>query len=220
MELSSFETNQIQSYLDAVGERLLGTEHDETLAGIESHIYDAVEARRAGGEEGNLVAAVLAELDAPEKYGERPAAVAAGGPRMSKLVIAGACLPAAALMPMLIGLNLDRDYHAAKAILVALATGLMLLGIILSKVALQLIKRSDGMLTGAGLALTFYLLPLLGAVSLIVSSFFFGKVLPDGPGAERTAAINLGIMGVCVLGSIAYAWYEVRSTRRAIYTHN
>jgi hypothetical protein len=69
MNLSSTERSLIESYLEAVGGRLAEVDRDETLAGIESHIHEAIAARVETGERAGVVAAVLAEMDPPEFYG-------------------------------------------------------------------------------------------------------------------------------------------------------
>lgn len=90
MQLSNYELLQIKSYLDAVRPRLTGPEGDETIAGIESHIHTAIADRRDAGEKGNLAAAVMAELDPPEKYGPLPEHAHRSGLSIYGLI--GACL--------------------------------------------------------------------------------------------------------------------------------
>ena len=78
MDLADYEWSQIKSYLEAVRPRLTGPESEETLVDIESHIHMAIKARLEAGEQGNLVAAVLAELDRPEQYGPTEASPSLG----------------------------------------------------------------------------------------------------------------------------------------------
>lgn len=63
----------IQQYLDNVGRQLSSSPEDERaeiLRDLESHIYEAIEARTAGREATSEDAcAVLAEMDPPECYG-------------------------------------------------------------------------------------------------------------------------------------------------------
>jgi hypothetical protein len=69
MNLSSMELSLIETYLEAVGGRLVEADRDETLAGIESHIHEAIAARVEAGKRTGVVEAVLAEMDPPESYG-------------------------------------------------------------------------------------------------------------------------------------------------------
>ena len=90
MDLADYEWSQIKSYLEAVRPRLTGPESEETLVDIESHIHMAIKARLEAGEQGNLVAAVLAELDRPEQYGPLPKHPHHSGLSLYGLI--GACL--------------------------------------------------------------------------------------------------------------------------------
>lgn len=73
---------------------------------------------------------------------------------------------------------------------------------ILAKTAIEQTKRSSGMLTGMGLALTCYLLPLVGTINLFVNWL-----------AMPTPLVSLVITVVTAGGSIVYMMYEIRSAR-------
>lgn len=207
MKLSAYENQQIKSYVDAVRAHLSGPDREETLAGIESHIHAGVEARRQTGEEGNLVAAVLAEMDAPEQYGDStgPAPL-----RMSKLAVASACLLATTVGVGLVYIGLEGRYGV---ILVPLFCAFGLLSIILAKTAIEQIKRSGGMLTGMRLALICYLLPVVGSIYLL-ANLPLAIPYPREQDKSIMRAVTLGIVIAAAAASVIYIIYEIRSTRR------
>jgi hypothetical protein len=88
MKLSPNDTKLIADYLGAVGSRLTGPDREETLAGLESHIHEAIEARAEQGP--GVVEAVLAEMDPPDQYGDGLDDPGEG--QLSKLALWGAVL--------------------------------------------------------------------------------------------------------------------------------
>lgn len=70
MKWSPNDAKLIADYLAAVGSRLTGPDREEVLAGLESHIHEAIEARAEHSH--GFVEAVLAEMDPPDQYGGGP----------------------------------------------------------------------------------------------------------------------------------------------------
>lgn len=161
MDLNDYELSQIKSYLDAVRPRLSGPEGMDTLLGIESHIHTAIQARREGGEQGDLVAAVLAELDSPEQYGPLPEY-----PHRSRLSIyglAGACLlpfaipmigHVAELTPLGEGSPMPTFYKSSIYRVLLLPLGIIgpVVSMALGWAGIQECRRSHGAVYGVPLA--------------------------------------------------------------------
>jgi hypothetical protein len=73
MNLSNELTKQVNAHLSEVRKylgELPADERQEILQSVESHIYDALERRSDGQPTSELLAAVIAEMDPPESYGE------------------------------------------------------------------------------------------------------------------------------------------------------
>ena len=70
MKLNPSEKAQIKAYLDAVGANLVGPDRSETLAELESHIYEAIAASSGANGSSGVVEAVLSELEPPESYAD------------------------------------------------------------------------------------------------------------------------------------------------------
>ena len=68
IEQIKIHLNQIRNHLG----RLPADERQEILQAIESHIYDALEARSDGTPTAALLDAIIAEMDPPDSYGELP----------------------------------------------------------------------------------------------------------------------------------------------------
>ena len=90
MTISPEGLKKINAYLEAVGAHLSGSDRQETLAGIESHIHEAIAARERLGQGEGAVDAVLAEMDSPRRYAqESPGESTGGEPQISRFAVAG-----------------------------------------------------------------------------------------------------------------------------------
>lgn len=173
---------RVRDYLAAVRRRLRGLEADETLAVLESHIHEAVEARRAAGEQGDLVGAVLADMASPEEYGylEQPRDSA----RLSVLGLMAVCLVPLALpvvwhalllTPLGEGSELPAFFESPVYRFLLLPIGVIapLVAMLLGSTALHEIAASNGRVEGATLARIGLLGPQLIVANVILLVAYF-----------------------------------------------
>ena len=205
MELSKYQLSQIKSYLDAVRPRLSGPESDETIAGIESHIHAAVQARREAGEEGNIVAAVLAELESPAQYGPLPDYI--HGSRFSAYGLIGACLlpfaipvigHVAELTPLGQGSPMPDFYKNSVYRFLLLPLGLIgpLVSMALGWAGIQECRRSDGAVYGLPLAT----IALCGAQLIVLN--LFGLVVFANTSPPTSLPLAMFLMLLVVFGNV------------------
>lgn len=176
MDLADYEWSQIKSYLEAVRPRLTGPESEETLVDIESHIHMAIKARLEAGEQGNLVAAVLAELDRPEQYGPLPKHPHRSGLSLYGLI--GACLlpfaipvigHVAELTPLGDGSPMPAFYESDVYRFLLLPLGIIgpLVSMVLGWAGIQQCRRSRGVVYGVPLGV----ISLWGAPLIVLNLF-------------------------------------------------
>ena len=68
MKLTTTEKAKIKAYLDAVAANLSGPERTETIADLESHIYEAIAFKAENDDSSSIVEAVISEMESPENY--------------------------------------------------------------------------------------------------------------------------------------------------------
>lgn len=178
MELSKSELSLIKSYLDAVRAQITGPGRDDTIADIELHIHAAIEASRKDRMEGDIVAAVLDELDAPEQY--RPTRDQSDRASLTIYGLIGACLlpltipvigHVAELTPVGEGSPMPAFYQSTFYQFVLLPLGVIspLIAMVLGWVGVQECRLSNGVKYGFPLAV----IALVGAPMICVNLFVF-----------------------------------------------
>lgn len=179
MNTNPAEQEQIKAYLDAVGANLTGPDRSETLADLESHIYEAIAARAGAGESAGVVDAVLTEMDPPESYADSAPATKAG---ICGLAIFGAILLPFGLPVLWHVVRLtpagdhwkDLEFFSSPLyyfLILPLGLIAMVISPILGAISARRIQQSKGTLTGRPLAIldaVFYPILLINLVVFIV----------------------------------------------------
>ena len=173
------EQEQIKAYLNAVGANLTGPDRTETLADLESHIYEAIAARAGAGESAGVVDAVLTELDPPESYADSAPTTKAG---ICGLAIFGATLLPFGLPVLWHVVRLtpagdhwkDLEFFCSPLyyfLILPLGLIAMVISPILGAMSVKRIRQSKGTLIGRPLAVldsVFYPILLVDLVVFIV----------------------------------------------------
>ena len=175
------EQERIKAYLDAVGSNLAEPDRSETLADLESHIYEAVASRAGSGESGGVVDAVLSEMDPPESYANPTPATKTGicGLAIFGTILLPFGLPiiwrAVRLSPAGDHWKNPEFFSSSLYYFLVLPFGLfaMVMSPILGSMSLKRINQSKGTLTGGVLAvlnLVFYPILLFNLFLFVVLS--------------------------------------------------
>jgi lipopolysaccharide export LptBFGC system permease protein LptF len=180
MNLTSAEIAKIKSYIDAVDANITGPDRDETLADLESHIYEAIAARAEGGDSSGIVETVISEMDSPESYRDMTPLTQSG---ICRLAISGAILLPLGL-PILWHVISQTPagerweeiqfYNSSLYHLLSLPLGIvaMILSPILGFMSIKRIQRAKGALGGGLLAVivaVFYPIVLLDLFLFVVA---------------------------------------------------
>ncbi|MFT6792374.1 MAG: hypothetical protein ACJAR1_000353 [Rubritalea sp.] len=180
MNPNTAEQEQIKAYLDAVSANLTGPDRSETLADLESHIYEAIAAKADSGEPAGVVDAVLLEMDPPEHYGSPP--VSADQGRLCGFALAGALLlpwglplfyRMIHLTPVGDGSRLPSFYDSSLYHFLVLPVGVIsiILSAVLGWYSVRRIRKSSGAISGfplATIAAIFYPLVIVNMIAFIV----------------------------------------------------
>lgn len=215
MKLTAAEEAKIKAYLNAIGANLTGPERTETLADLESHIYEAIAARADSGESAGIVEAVIAEMDSPETYSSSMPASQSG---ICGLSIFGTILLPFGL-PVLwhvisltpVGEHWDKiEFFKGsfyRFLILPIGIIAMLLGPILGAMSIKRIKQSKGSISGGLLAVLnaiFYPVLLLWMLLAIIAT---NIILRDGN--EIAVGIPIVLIGFLIWNAINLIIYRM-----------
>lgn len=161
MNLNSIERQSISNYLEAVSKCLRGSEREDTLEGIESHIHESIAARLEKGQREGVVDAILAEMDPPEAYSS--ASLISEESKISRLAILGALLLPFGhpvlwhfmrLTPFRDFVGYSSFYNSATfyAFVLPVGTICVMMSMVMGWMAGRQIRSSEGTVTGMPLA--------------------------------------------------------------------
>lgn len=220
MNVTPEETDRIDSYLREVGARLNDAERTETLANLESHIHEAIAARRAQGGDAGVVEAVLSEMDPPESYGSGRSGPAS--PRLSGFALASVLLLPWGLVPLwhlfLLVIHEGRklpalfEHDLYRFLVLPLCLASMVAATLCGRHGATRIRNGGGTLEGMPLAVfgTLFYPVLIPTVSLLLLLLLVVNIsIPEGGDLPSMAV--LAIILLAGIANAATAW--VRASR-------